>query len=164
VREAFVWLGNVPLLAAWYMSRALAYLGRLLAMVVGSSLVLPMLVGLKHFVTWVGGLFGAVLIGLTGAVLISGGVVAPGLGLLTAWALVPAVRALLAWESRQDEAHADCAMIRGGSGALLLHALEQLATFESRKPEGVLGLLVRPGRRIDERIRRVSSALQNPDS
>jgi hypothetical protein len=164
VREGIVWLGNAPLLVAWFASRALGYLGRLLAMVIGSALVLPMLVGATQFVTWVGAFFSAVLIGLIGAALISGGAAAPGLGLLTAWALVPALRSLQAWESRQVEADAYCAMVRGGSGAQLLNGLELLWMVSSQRPAGLLGWLVRPGAALDKRMKRVSSALQDVDA
>ncbi|HET6317429.1 MAG TPA: hypothetical protein VFG86_13290, partial [Chloroflexota bacterium] len=43
LREIVVWLGNAPILVAWCMGRGLALLGRLVALALGSALVLPLL-------------------------------------------------------------------------------------------------------------------------
>jgi hypothetical protein len=155
-----VWLGNVPLLSAWLLGRWLAQLGRLLAIAVGSSLVVPMLLWPVGFIRWSGRLFGAAIVALFGAALLSSGLAAPGLGLLLAWALVPGVQALLAWESRRAEQFADQATIDAGLGWQLLEALETLAFAESLPPpNGLLGLLCRRGCPLPARADRVWRAL-----
>jgi hypothetical protein len=154
--ELTVWLGNLPLLGAWVLDRWLAQLGRLLALAVGGSLVVPLLIWPTGFIRWVGRLFGAVVVGLLGSALLSSGLAAPGIGLLLAWALVPALRALLTWESRRAEAVADLATVEAGLGWQLLEALETLAFAESSPlPDGVLGLLGRRGSPYATRAERV---------
>ena len=78
--ELVVWLGNLPLLSAWYLSRSLVQLGRLLAIVVGASLVLPLVVWPAGFTRWAGRLFGAAIVGLLGSALLSRGLSAAGPG------------------------------------------------------------------------------------
>ena len=159
VSAGMVWLGNAPLLLAWCLSFGLIYLGKLLALTIGAALVLPIAMGGFSFVNRVGVVIGGVLLALSGAVLVSGGEAALGLGLLLSWALVPGPRELLAWESRRIEAMVDAAMIRDGSGRLLLAGLDQLMVLGTARPSGLLGFLVAPGARLDSRINRVSSAL-----
>ncbi|MCA1644323.1 MAG: hypothetical protein LC797_02255 [Chloroflexi bacterium] len=158
--ELVVWLGNLPLLGVWLFARWIAQLGRLLALVVGSSLVLPLILWPAGFLRWAGRLFGSGLVALLGAVLLSSGLAAPGLGLLLAWALVPALQVLLAWESRRAEQIADQATIAAGLGWHLLEALEVLGYAESLPPpDGVLGLLCRRGSPLTTRAERVWRAL-----
>jgi hypothetical protein len=159
VGEWIVWLGNAPLLLAYTVDRGLGLLGRLLAVVLGCALVVPMLLWPRGFVRGVGRALGAVLVGVVGAVLISGGLAAAGLGLVLAWAVVPGVRALLAWEARRIEADADCAMVRDGLGRQLLEGLQMLACIGTARPKGALGLIVRPGASFMSRIDRVERAL-----
>jgi hypothetical protein len=144
--ELVVWLGNLPLLCAWLVSRGIALIGRPLAVVVGASLVLPLLLCPFGFTRWVGRLLGAMLVGLFGTALVSAGLAGAGLGLLLSWAAVPAVRALLAWEGRRTERTADQATIEAGLGSQLLEALETLTWAEPVPgPAGVLRLLNRSG-------------------
>jgi hypothetical protein len=158
--ELVVWLGNLPLLSTWILGRWLAQLGRLLALAVGSSLVVPMLLWPAGFIRWAGRLFGAAIVALLGSVLLSSGLAAPGLGLLLAWALVPGLHALLAWESRRAEQCADQATVEAGLGWQLLEALETLAFAESLPPpDGLLGLLCRRGSPLPARADRVWRAL-----
>jgi hypothetical protein len=144
--ELVVWLGSLPLVGVWWVTGWLMQLGRLLAFVVGSSLVLPLLLWPRGFIRWGGRLFGAAIVGLLGASLLSGGMAAPGLGLLLAWAVVPGLTALLSWESRRVEVVADRAAVQAGLGWQLLEALETLTYAESvTGPGGLLGLLCRAG-------------------
>ena len=73
VREGLVWLGSAPWLPFFLASRCLGQLGRLLAIVIGSALWLPMLICPGGFVRWMGRLMGAVLVALIGAILVSNG-------------------------------------------------------------------------------------------
>ena len=147
-----VWIGALPLLAAWQVSVWLCQLGRLLAVVVGASLVVPLVLWPNGFVRWSGRLFGCGIVGLLGAMFLSSGFAAVGLGLLTAWALVPALAALLAWESRGAERAADQATLDAGYGPQLLEALEFLIVAEPRpRLRGLAGLLSRPGTRLVDR-------------
>jgi hypothetical protein len=158
--EIVVWLGNLPLLVMSYVSRLFVQLGRLLSLLVGASLVLPLLLCPQGYTRWVGRLFGAVIVGLLGSVFLSGGFAALGLGLLLSWAVVPGLRALVRWESRRAEWVADQATIEAGIGGELCEALELLATAESSpQPAGLAGWLVRPGARVSERADRLSRKL-----
>ena len=157
-----VWLGALPVLTAWWVTRGLSELARLLAVVVGASLVVPLVLWPNGFVRWIGRQFSVVIVGLLGAMFLSSGLSAAGLGLLVAWAVVPALEALLAWESRRAERAADQATIDAGFGPQLLEGLEFLMLAEPRpQPNGLVGLLCRPGSRLVDRtafIRRALSA------
>jgi hypothetical protein len=158
--ELVVWLGNLPLLGAWILGRWLARLGRVLAVVVGGSLVVPLLLWPAGFVLWAGRLFGSAIVALLGSALLSSGLAAPGLGLLLAWALMPGLQALLAWESRRAERIADQATVEAGLGWQLLEALEILAVAQPLPaPDGLLGLLCRGGSPLSTRAERVWRAL-----
>jgi hypothetical protein len=158
--EVVVWLGNPPLICAWGFSRCLMHLGRLLAVLVGSSLVLPMLLWPEGVTRWGGRLFGSAIGGLLGAALLSNGMAAAGLGLLLAWVVVPGLEGLLDWESRRVETVADRATIEAGLGWQLLEALETLTWAESLPtPGGLLGLLSRAGAPLASRADRIWQAL-----
>jgi hypothetical protein len=160
-----VWIGNTPVVITWGIARCLAQLGRLLAVAVGASLVLPLLIWPAGFVRVVGRVFGAALVALVGLVLVSSGLAALGLGLLTAWAVVPGVRALVAWEWRRAEMIADQATIDAGLGWQLLEALETLVWAESApRPTGVLGLLAPAGAPIAARADRVWRAMSEAEA
>src|SRR5205823_5262416 len=47
-----VWLGSLPILGAWCLTRVLGQFGRLLAVVVGTSLVVPLVLWHDGFVRW----------------------------------------------------------------------------------------------------------------
>jgi hypothetical protein len=162
VGEPMVWLGNLPLVGAYLVARALVRVGELLAGVVGSSLILPGLLFPNGFRRYVGGLFGAVFVGLIGSSLISYGAPAVGLSVLVAWAVVPGLRALLAWETRRAEALADQAVIAAGLGSFLRQGLEVLSwADELPRPRGALGLLARGGAPIrTPRMERIERALK----
>jgi hypothetical protein len=154
--EPVVWLGNVPSLSAWWVGRCVARLGRLLAIVVGTSLVIPMVLCPDGFVRWVGRLFGVVIVGVLGAVLLSNRLAAPGLGLLLGWALVPGLVALLGWERRRADRSADDKTVEGGLGWQLLEALETLVWAEKLvAPRGPLGLLAGVSTPITARADRI---------
>jgi hypothetical protein len=158
--EIVVRLGNLPLLSAWWLSRSLAHLGRLLAVVMGAALVVPFLLWPNGFARWAGQLFGAAIVGLSGAALLSSGFAAPGLGLLLAWAIVPGLSALLAWETRRAEMVADDATLDAGQGWQLLEALETLIWAQSLPPPaGLLGLLCRARAPLTGRADRLWLAL-----
>lgn len=149
-----VWLGNLPLLTAWWLTRVIAQLGRLLALAVGTSLVVPIVVFRDGFLRWAGLAFTVVLVSLAGSVLLSYGFAAIGLGLLLAWLLVPTVRAVLSWESRRAEGVADRATIEAGFGLQLLEAVDFLTQIEPRKLRiGVLSALALPGKPMIDRGR-----------
>jgi hypothetical protein len=154
--ELVVWLGNLPLVGAWWVTGWLMQVGRLLAFVVGSSLVLPLLLWPRGFIRWGGRFFGAAIVGLLGALLLSSGMAAPGLELLLAWAVVPGLTALLNWEAQRLEVVADRATIEAGLGWQLLEALETLTLAESvTGPGGLLGLLCRAGTPLGSRADRL---------
>jgi hypothetical protein len=159
LREIVVWLGSAPLVAVWCASCGLAQLANVLAHAIGWALVLPMLLWPRGFVLWVGRLLGAVIVALLGAVLLSSGFAAAGLGLWSAWALVPGLRALLAWESRRAEADADQTTVRAGYGAELVDGLKSMSQAHPQPPHGPLRLLARPGKPVHERARRVAATI-----
>ena len=147
-----VWLGASPLLGMWYVSRGLVQLGRLLGVVVGASLIVPLVLWPSGWVRWSGRIFGSVFVVLLGAMSLSSGLAAAGLGLLVAWAAIPGLATLLAWESRRIERAGDLATIQAGFGPQLLEALELLLVAEPRlQLTGLLGLLSRPGSRLVDR-------------
>jgi hypothetical protein len=158
VREVVVWLGNAPLLAAWCASRWLAQLGRLLAFALGSALLLPLLLWPAGLVRGLGRLLGAILVGLVGAVLVSNGQPALGVALWVACALVPGIKALLAWEARHMEAEADRATL--AAGWQLLDALEWLVSHDAGPPCGAMRLLVRPGAPPHQRADRLWATIK----
>jgi len=158
--ELAVWLGSLPLLVGRVIGGWLTQVGRLLALAVGSSLIVPILLWPTGFIRWAGRLFGAVFVLLLGAALLSNGLAAPGLGLLLAWPVVRGLHALLAWEARRAERFADQATIDAGLGWQLLEALETLAFAESvRLPDGLLGVFCRRGSPLNARADRVWRAL-----
>jgi hypothetical protein len=147
-----VWLGNLPLLAAWVVTRVLRELARILAVLVGTSLVVPLVVWRDGFLLWVGRLFVSMSISLLAAMLLSSGLLAAGLLIGVAWLIVPAVGALLALESRRAERSADQATLEAGFGAQLLEAADLLALVEpARAPDSVFRVLCLPGRPIVDR-------------
>jgi hypothetical protein len=158
--ELMVWLGNLPLVAGRVVAGWLVQLGRLLALVVGSSLVVPILIWPTGFIRWAGRLFGAIGVVLVGSALVSNGLAATGLGLLLGWPLGRGQRALLAWESRRAEHLADQATIDAGLGWQLLEALETLAFAESlAPPDGLLGVFCRRASPLNARADRVWRAV-----
>jgi hypothetical protein len=158
---AVVWIGNLPLLLVWQVVRLIGQLGRLLAMVVGTSLVMPMVVCRSGFLRWAGLACTGLLVSLCSSVLISEGFAAAGLGLLVVWPVLPLLKAVSAWESRRSERAADRATISAGFGPQLLEALDFLTLAEFR-PEvgGLLGMLRMPGAPLPERAERVRLDLQ----
>jgi hypothetical protein len=161
---ALVWLGNLPLLVAWWADCLAAQLGRLLAVVVGTSLVLPLILFRDVFLCWTGRLFAAMLVSLIGGVLVSGGHAAAGLGILSAWLIVPLVQAILAWESRRAEAAADKTTIAAGYGLQLLEAVDFLALAEPLPvADKLLSLLCLPRSTSVERADRIRHALGASD-
>jgi hypothetical protein len=155
-----VWIGNLPVLAAWWATRLVGQSGRLLALAVGTSLVLPLVVCREGFLRWVGLAFTALLVGLAGVVLVSYGFAAAGLGLLLAWLLVPLIGAVLDSESRRAERSADHATVEAGFGPRLLEAVDFLVLAEVRRPTtGLLTLLCLPGEATVERSRRLRRQL-----
>jgi hypothetical protein len=158
--EMLVWLSNVPLLSTWLLSRWISQLGRLLAVAVGGSLVLPLLLWPVGFTRWAGRVFGSAIVGLLGVTLVSVGLAGAGLGLLLAWAIVPGLQWLVTWETRRAEQVADVASIEAGQGWPLVEALETLMWANALPvPEGVFGLLNPTGAPLAERADRVWQAL-----
>jgi hypothetical protein len=164
LREAVVWLGNAPLLLGLLASGFLTRLGRLLAQVLGAALIFPMVLWPGTFVDVAGRFIGAVLIGLIGAVLVSSGQAALGVALWSAWALVPGLRALLAWEARELEADVDRAVVSLGFGAQLLGSLEWLAILDTPGPSGTLRWFVRASVPDRRRLKRLSSLVRGQPS
>jgi hypothetical protein len=161
--ELVVWLGNLPLLSVWSLSRGLVQLGRLLAIAVGTSLVLPLVIWPGGFTRWGGRLFGAAIVGLLGSALLSSGLSVAGLSLLVAWAVVPGLEALLSWETRRAETAADDATLAAGLGWELLEALETLAWAESVPPPAApLGWLCRLATPLTTRADRIWQTLSQP--
>ena len=156
--------GSLPILGAWCLTRVLGQFGRLLAVVVGTSLVVPLVLWHDGFVRWCGRLFGSIFVGLLGSMLLSSGFAAAGLGIMIAWLVVPGVQAIVAWESRRAEIAADRVAVAAGFGQQLLEALELLALAEPRPaPGGLLSLLCRPGASLVDRAERIRRALADPE-
>src|SRR6185312_11656631 len=141
IRAGCVWLGNLPLLAAWGLDLAIAKLAELLADVIGQAL-LPMQLSREGFVTWTGRVVAAL-----------------GLGLLLGWAMVPVLGALLAREAHWIEADADRVIVKGGLGQHLLEGLEHPAMLDATPPAGFLRLLVNPSAPRARRINTVARLL-----
>ena len=158
---AFAWLGILPLLAAWCVTRMLGQLGQLLGVVVGASLVLPLVLWPGGgFVRWSGRVFGSAMVVLLGSTLISAGLAGAGLALVLAWPVVRGFQALLGWESRRSERLADEATIDAGLGAELLEALEFLTLAEPRcSPSGVRSILFKEGAQLTDRADRIRRTL-----
>jgi len=154
--ELAVWLGSLPLVVGRVIGSWLTRLGRLLALVVGSSLVVPILLWPTGFIRWAGRVFGATFVLLLGSALLSNGLAAAAFGLLLAWPLILGLQTLLAWESRRTEQLADQATIDAGLGWQLLEALETLAFAESvAPPDGLLGVFCRRGSSLNSRADRI---------
>ena len=158
---AVVWIGNLPLVLMWQVVRLIGQVGRLLAMLVGASLVLPLVVCRSGFLRWAGLGCTGLLVSLCSSVLISEGFAAAGLGLLVVWPVLPLLKAVSAWESRRSERAADRATIDAGFGPQLLEALDFL-TLAEFDPEvgGLLGMLRMPGAPLPERAEQVRRYLQ----
>ncbi|MBV9174348.1 MAG: hypothetical protein JOZ81_30170 [Chloroflexi bacterium] len=155
-----VWLGNLELVAAYVISCCAVRLGELVASVMGYSLVLPGLLFPNAFRRYGGLLLGTVLLGLIGATLITDSLPGAGLALLVGWAVVRAVDAVLAWESRRLEAVADEATVAAGLGSHLREALETLGwADELPRARGLLGVLQQPGASVAARLERVERLL-----
>ncbi|MBV8715648.1 MAG: hypothetical protein JOZ65_11340 [Chloroflexi bacterium] len=155
-----VWIGNLPVLAALWATRLVGLLGRLLALAVGTSLIVPLVVCREGFLRWVGLAFTGLLVSLLGIVLVSYGYTAAGLGVMLAWLLVPLIGAVLGSESRRAEWSADRAVVEAGLGPQLLEAIDFLALAEMRRPTlGLLSLLCLPGETMVERTRRIRRQL-----
>jgi hypothetical protein len=158
--ELVVWIGILPLKLAWHLGTWLEQLGRLLAILVGTSLVIPMFIWPSGFVRWGGRLFGALLGFMLSSLLLTSGVTLVGASLMTAWAIVPAMRWLLAWEFRRAERVADEAVIQMGLGWELVGGLEDLLWFDPQPvPPEMVGLLFRGGAPIRQRLDRAWQAL-----
>jgi hypothetical protein len=158
-----VWIGAVPLLVAWWAARLVGQLGRMLAVIVGTSLVLPLVLCRDIFLRWTTRFFTSLLVGLTGSVLISTGYAAAGLGIMLAWLAVPMLRSILAWESRRVEALADRATIAAGFGAQLLEAVDFLALAEPLPlADRFLRILCLPRSASVKRAERIRLALGEP--
>jgi hypothetical protein len=159
-----VWLGNLPVLAAWWATRLVGQFGRLLALVVGTSLVVPLVVCREGFLRWAGLVFTTVLVGLCGSALLSYGFAAVGLGLMLAWLVVPSVHAVLDWESRRVERSADLATIDAGLGPQLLEAIDFLALVKPDRPAtGLLSIVCLPSGSMVERARWIRRRLAIPE-
>ena len=158
--QVVVSIGLLPILSASAASTGLALLGRLLALVVGNALVIPLLLWPEGFIRWAGRAFGALIVGLVGSVLLSSGLAAAGAALLLAWAIVPGLRALLAWEARRTERASDQATIAAGFGWELLEGLDTFALAEPMSaPSGLLGVLAPAGAPLPVRAERIRRAL-----
>ena len=163
--ELIVWLGNLPLLTAWWLTRLLGQVGRLLAVILGEALNVPLILWPHGFIRWAGRLFGALIAGLLGSALLSSGLAGPGLGLLVAWLLVPALRALVDWEHRRNQWAADQEAVANGLGAGLLEALDLLAVAEPLgEPEGLFGIACRADPTFISRADRVRRRISTPCS
>jgi hypothetical protein len=159
-----VWVGNLPTLAAWWTCRLVGQLGRLIALAVGTSLVLPLVVCRDGYLRWAGLTCTTLLIGLGGTVLLSYGFAAAGLGLLLAWLVVPCIRGVLGWESRRVECSADCGTIKAGLGLQLLEAVDFLGLIEPRPTaSGLLSILSLPASSMLDRARRIRRELRLPN-
>jgi hypothetical protein len=155
-----VWLGNLPLVAAWLVGRGLGQLGRMVGVLVGTSLVLPLVLWPHGFVRWSGRLFGGMIGVLFASMLLSDGFAAAGLAFMVAWVAVPMLRAALDWESGRAEQVADLQTVELGFGQQLLEALECLAVAEPLEQTGGLrSILFRPGAPLTERADRIRHAL-----
>lgn len=159
---AIAWLAGLPLLAAWLVSRGCTVLGRFLGIVLGESLVLPLVLWRDGFLAWSARVFGAMIAALLAASLLSDGYAAAGFELAVAWLAVPAIQALLAWESRRVEAATDRETVDAGFGSQLLEAIELLIVAEPRiTQEGLLRAFTRPGGRLIERSNRIRRLLSS---
>ena len=155
-----VWLGSLPLIVAWLVTRGIGQLGCLLGVIIGQSLVVPLVLWPSGFVCWSGRVLGTIVIGLLGAILLTSGLAGAGVALLLAWAAVPALRVVLAWERRRLERAADLATIDAGLGSQLLEAVEFLALAEPRTtPTGLLGFECPVGASMTDRAERIRQAL-----
>jgi hypothetical protein len=155
-----VWLGNLPVLVAWWLTRLVGQLARLLALAVGTSLLVPLVVCREGFLRWTGLVFTAMLVGLSGCVLLSYGFAAVGLGLLLAWLIIPVVHAVLGWESRRIERFSDATAMASGFGPQLLEAVEFLALVDLHRPgTGLLSILCLPTCPLVERAHRIRRQL-----
>jgi Zn-dependent protease with chaperone function len=146
-----VWLGALPIVALWGVSWAIWHLSRLLAYFVGIALIVPALVFPAWFKTWFGGLLAALIILIVGLWLIAVGVdtatgvlSAAGTFLLVAWLVVPAMRALLAFETRARESAADRAVAAAGLGEPLRTALELITALDGSADRGARDAFASP--------------------
>jgi hypothetical protein len=158
--ELVVWLAILPLKAAWHVNGWIGQLGRLLAVVVGTTLVVPMVIWRTGYARWAGRLFAAMLGGMLSTLMLTSGMTLLAALLMTSWVIVPAMRAVLAWEWRRVERRADEAVMRMGLGWELVGALEELLWLEPQPvPPGLVDLFYRVGLPVRERLDRVWLAL-----
>jgi hypothetical protein len=157
--QLFTWLGVLPLAFTGLLSYWLLLLGRLLAIAVGWSLVLPLLLWPSGFARWVGGALGAAIVGVVSLVLIESGFIGIGLGLMLSWAVVAATRRLVGWEWRRSEAFADQSTVGFGLGLHLHEALETLAWMEPVTPSPWVRISGGSGASFSDRAERVWKAV-----
>jgi hypothetical protein len=127
--RVLILVGAGPILALGLVTRAIGRVGLLLAVSAGAALVVPPWAWGESFARVAGRVLGAVLLVILAFELLASGLVTLGLGLLTAWALVPCLQWLLGWEARRLEVHADAVAARAGVGWQLLEALENLRSL-----------------------------------
>jgi hypothetical protein len=156
-----VWIGNLPLVVGWCANVLAGRIGRLLAMVVGGSFQVPMMVWPAGWLRWAGWAFSCIIVLLSGGTLVSAGLIGAGLALSVGVPYAFLLRRLVAAESRRVERSADDATLAAGLGSELLEALELLALAEAEPTgPGVLGLLPCAGTDLSARCTRISQRLR----
>jgi len=163
--ELVVWIGMLPFRIGWHVNLWIGVIGRALALLIGTSLLVPLVIWPQGYLRWGGRLFGALLGGMFASLLLSGGMALAGLVLMTSWFVVPVVQCLLEWESRRAERMADDAVLEAGLGWELLGALDELVCLDPQPvPPGLLGWLYRAGAPLRDRADRLLRALlQSPE-
>jgi hypothetical protein len=117
-------VGLAPLLGLAWLAAAIGRLGALLALAVGSALVVPFWMWGDGVVRVGGRLLGALLVLMLSCLLIASGFSIGGLGLLVGPGLSWIARRLLSWEAEQLARRVDRELAATGYGAALLGALE----------------------------------------
>lgn len=156
VAETIVWSLAWPALTGWALVRLCSAVGRLLAIVVGCALLLPMIFWPDGFVRHAGVALGGVTLCCVLLMLAAGGqghLVVLVIVSLIAWRLLGITQRA---EGCGVEDAADRATIEAGLGVALSEALDTLVWVEPiARPRGVLGLLFREGETLSTRAERL---------
>jgi len=138
--DALVWLASTPVVLAWWAAEMLSKAAGVVAFGVAAALVLPLFLWPAWFTRIVRVGLSIVMITIASLLLMATGLetgerglVAWGLGVMAAPALVPLTKLVLAWEHRSGERRADLRAVEAELGRQLLEALRIVQEVEEQE-------------------------------
>ena len=154
--QLLAWIGTAPLSMLQSAGRLVGQFGRVVAMELGTLVVIPVVVWPDGFVRVAGAVFGAVFVLIASCILAAGGSIGLGAGLLLAWVALPGLRVIQEWEARRIEARADRAAAQAGFGRHLIAALELLVLLQpAPAPSSLVARLLGTRPPTEARIQRL---------